>query len=94
MDVPLLVSGLGNERGGMEVTNVDPPLVIVTGTDGSGLVVGAGTLFVDVALLVSGLGKESGGREVTTIDPPLVTVTGIDGRCVVIGAGPLLEELP
>ena len=44
VEVPLLVSGVGNESGGRLVTTMDPPLVIVTGTDGACVVIGAGPL--------------------------------------------------
>ena len=44
VEVPLLVSGVGNESGGREVTITDPPLVIVTETEGACVVIGAGPL--------------------------------------------------
>ena len=103
--VPLLVSGLENDRGGRDVTNVDPPLVtvigidgIVTGTDGTLVVVGTmgiGALDVAVPRVVSGVGieMESGGKEVTTVDPPEVIVIGTEGSFVVIGAGPLVTDV-
>ena len=48
VEVPLLVSGVGNESGGREVTTTDPPLVIVTETDGAWVVIGAGPLDPEV----------------------------------------------
>ena len=53
VDVPLVVSGLGMgiDSGGREVTSVDPPVVMVTGTDDCFVVTGAGPLVAEVPWL-------------------------------------------